>query len=310
MTNIFHIDTPRRVLRATAVGTVLAVILGGGYWYWRYSSHFVSTDNAYVNAHVVQMAAQVSGQVKAVHVSENQAVVQGEELLEIDPQPFQFAVEKTQAQLRQRTAELQNAERNAQRIRSLVQQHFVSSHTADDASTSVTTAKAALNAAAATLQEAKLDLEHTHVSAPVSGTIANLSLRPGSVVQANAPLFAIIGTDQYWIDANFKETELGNIHKGDAAEIHVDSYPGHVFHGKVTSLSSGSGAAFSLLPPQNATGNWVKVTQRVPVKILVLDPNADFPLRIGTSAEVTVRFKSAPAQQTTKASSDIAELQR
>lgn len=308
MTTLFHIDTPRRLLRAIAVGTALAVLLGGGYWYWRYSSHFISTDNAYVNAHVVQMAAQVSGQVKAVHVSENQTVVQGEELLEIDPQPFQLAVEKTQAQMRQRTAELQNAERNAQRIRSLVQQHFVSSHTADDASTSVATAKAALNAAAATLQEAKLNLEHTHVRAPVSGTIANLSLQPGSVVQADAPLFAIIGTDQYWIDANFKETELGNIHKGDAAEIHVDSYPDHVFQGTVTSLSGGSGTAFSLLPPQNATGNWVKVTQRVPVKIVVLDPDADFPLRIGTSAEVTVRFKSS-SQLAAKTSSRIAELQ-
>ncbi len=310
MTTMFHLDTPRRLLRASVAGVVLAVTLGGGYWYWRYSSHFVSTDNAYVNAHVVQMAAQVSGQVKSVRVTNNQTVIQGEELLEIDPEPFRLAMEKTGAQWRQRKAELQNALRNEQRVRTLVRQHFVSSHTADDATTTVATAKAALTAAAATLQEAKLDLEHTHVRAPASGIIANLSLRPGSVVQADAPLFAIIGTDQYWIDANFKETELGDIHRGDAAEIHVDTYPDHLFHGTVASLSSGSGTAFSLLPPQNATGNWVKVTQRVPVKILVLDPDPDFPLRIGTSAEVTVRFGSSTTQRAAQVSNNIAESQR
>ena len=92
-----------------------------------------------------------------------------------------------------------------------------------------------------------------------------------------------------WITANFKETQLKEIRPGQHAEIRSDIYPDHVFHGVVQSVSGGSGAAFSLLPPQNATGNWVKVTQRVPVRIKVEDPDPGHPLRIGTSTTVRVR---------------------
>ena len=309
MTTFLKFDTPHRLVRTLILVVVmLGLLFGGGYWYWHYSSRFVSTDNAYVNAHVVQMAAQVSGQVERVYVSDSQTVAQGEQLFEIDPEPFRLVLDKTEAQWRQRKAELQNALRNEHRVRALVQEHFLSSHTGDDATTAVATAEAALSAATATLQQAKLDLAHTHITTPVAGTTANLSLRAGAVVQANAPLFAIIGTDQYWIDANFKETELRNIHRGDAADIHVDTYPDHVFHGTVESLSGGSGTAFSLLPPQNATGNWVKITQRVPVKIVVLDPNVDFPLRIGTSAEVTVKLASSMKRP--HVANDVAMLRR
>jgi membrane fusion protein (multidrug efflux system) len=101
-------------------------------------------------------------------------------------------------------------------------------------------------------------------------------------------LFAIISDEEWWVDANFKETELERIRAGQPATIRVDMYRDHEFRGTVESLSVGSGAAFSLLPAQNATGNWVKVTQRVPVRIRVLDPDAKHPLRVGTTATVRV----------------------
>ena len=117
----------------------------------------------------------------------------------------------------------------------------------------------------------------------------SLSLRPGNTVQPGAPLFVVIGDQDYWVDANFKETELKEIRPGQKATIKSDVYPDHPFHGVVQSLSGGSGTAFSLLPAQNATGNWVKVTQRVPVRIRVEDPDPQHPLRIGTTATVKVR---------------------
>ncbi len=125
--------------------------------------------------------------------------------------------------------------------------------------------------------------------APTSGTIANLTLRPGNTVTPDTPLFVLIGNQEFWVDANFKETELTRIRAGQEVTIDSDVYPDHPFRGVVESVSGGAGTAFSLLPPQNATGNWVKVTQRVPVRIRVLDPDPAYPLRIGTSATVRVR---------------------
>jgi membrane fusion protein (multidrug efflux system) len=144
-------------------------------------------------------------------------------------------------------------------------------------------------AAEAALKQAELDLARTHVTSPTNGVIANLTLQPGNTVQPGAPLFVVIDDSEYWIDANFKETQLKTLRVGQEAEIKTDMYPDHVFKGVVQSLSGGSGAAFSLLPPQNATGNWVKVTQRVPVRVKVQDPDPNHPLRIGTTASVKVR---------------------
>jgi membrane fusion protein, multidrug efflux system len=110
------------------------------------------------------------------------------------------------------------------------------------------------------------------------------------VITAYQPIFALISDESFWADTNFKETEMEKIRPGQAAKIEVDMYPGHVFNGVVESISGGAGAAFSLLPPQNATGNWVKVTQRVPVRIQILNPDPRYPLRIGTSALVTVKL--------------------
>jgi membrane fusion protein (multidrug efflux system) len=104
-------------------------------------------------------------------------------------------------------------------------------------------------------------------------------------------LFSIVANDAYWVDANFKETELQRVRAGQPATVTVDMYPKHPFEATVESVSAGSGAAFSLLPPQNATGNWVKVTQRVPVRVRIVHPDPAFPLRIGTTATVRVRLE-------------------
>jgi len=148
---------------------------------------------------------------------------------------------------------------------------------------------AAVQAAIAAVKQAELDLGRTHVVAAADGNVANLTLQPGNTVQPGVPLFVVVSDREFWVDANFKETEVKQIRPGVDAEIKSDMYPDHPFKGTVQSLAAGSGAAFSLLPPQNATGNWVKVTQRVPVRIKVLDPDPQHPLRIGTTATVKVR---------------------
>ena len=106
-------------------------------------------------------------------------------------------------------------------------------------------------------------------------------------------LFPFIESDEWWAQANFKETQIEGIEAGMPARVTIDSYGSHVFHGVVESLSSGSAAAFSLLPPQNTTGNWVKVTQRIPIRVRLLSPDPQRPWRLGQSATVTVDLDGA-----------------
>ncbi len=214
----------------------------------------------------------------------------------------------------QTQSDLLNARTIYNRDKELVAQNFIPQQTLDDAQTrmqalqsSLDQAKAKLTKALsapenlgergdvlraqAAIDQAKLDLEHTHVVAAQDGQISNLSLTAGSLVNVGTPLFALIADNSFHIDANFKETELPGIHPGQDVNIDIDMYPGQQFKGTVESISGGTGTAFSLLPPQNATGNWVKIAQRVPVRIKLAPTDAEHPLRIGATATVSVKLK-------------------
>lgn len=143
--------------------------------------------------------------------------------------------------------------------------------------------------AQAALEAAKLDLAYTKITAPFDGIITHKTAHAGHRVQPGEPLMADVPTGRLYITANYKETQLTYVRVGQKATVEADIYPGHTYLGHIDSISMGTGAAFSLLPPENATGNWVKVVQRVPVKI-VLDqpPPNDKPLRLGLSVEVAI----------------------
>lgn len=142
--------------------------------------------------------------------------------------------------------------------------------------------------AKANLAAALYQLKQTVVRAPADGTVIQLTLRKGSTAEANIALFAFIENNEWWVDANFKENNLERLRVGQLVTIKMDMYPHHIFQGTVQSVSRGSGSAFSLLPPENATGNWVKVTQRFTVRIALLEPNPTTPWRVGASAYVRV----------------------
>jgi len=136
--------------------------------------------------------------------------------------------------------------------------------------------------------KARFDLSRTEVRAPISGVISQADkLSPGTIAVQMLPLINIVSDHGYWIDANFKETQLDKMRIGQRADIEVDAIPGRTIKGHVIGINAGTGSQFSLLPPQNATGNWVKVTQRVPVRIQI-DDKLDRPLVAGWSAHVTV----------------------
>jgi membrane fusion protein (multidrug efflux system) len=149
----------------------------------------------------------------------------------------------------------------------------------------------------ATLEAAKLQLSYVVIKAPVAGIVSKKNVEVGQFVQAGQPLLAIVqanssqGTNDVWVSANFKETQLAKMHPGQRAEIELDAYPGVTFHGRVESLAAATGARFSLLPPDNATGNFTKVVQRVPVKIVFTDPaDPRHPLRVGMNVAVNVNL--------------------
>jgi membrane fusion protein, multidrug efflux system len=157
----------------------------------------------------------------------------------------------------------------------------------------VTRAEATLKQAQADLALAELQLAYTEVRAPADGVVAKRTVEIGQVVQPGQPLLAVVPLHEVWVLANFKETQLARVHPGLRADVEIDGFPGKVFHGKVDSISAGTGARFSLLPPENATGNWVKVVQRVPVKILLehREVGNPQPLRAGMSAVVTIHLR-------------------
>jgi membrane fusion protein (multidrug efflux system) len=147
----------------------------------------------------------------------------------------------------------------------------------------------------AALEAARLQLSYAVIKAPVAGFVSKKNVEVGQFVQAGQPLLAIVQQgnrpDDVWVSANFKETQLAKMHPGQTAEIEVDAYPGATFHGRVESLAAATGARFSLLPPDNATGNFTKVVQRVPVKIVFTDaPDPKRPLRVGMNVNVTVNL--------------------
>lgn len=138
------------------------------------------------------------------------------------------------------------------------------------------------------LNEALWRLKQTKVQATCDGTVTMANLHPGDMATPGQSPFVLVCNGLWWVNANFKETDLTHVKIGDIAHVDVDMYPNHTFKGVVASISPAAGTAFSLLPPENATGNWVKVTQRIPVRIAILDPSPAYPLRVGASVSVTV----------------------
>lgn len=270
----------------TAIVLICVVSVG----FWISGLFYVSTDDAYVGANVIQIAPRVTGQVIALNVKNNQEVHKGQVLMTLDPALFLVAMNQAKADLENAKAKLMLAQNTEQRTAALLKRNVASHQDDDTATANLRSANAAVQLAEANLAQAELNLQYTQITAPNDGWVANVTVRTGDSINANQPVFALVENREFWVDANFKETEFSHLHSGQSADVVIDMYPGHHFKGTVESISSGSGSAFALLPPENATGNWVKVTQRVPVRIHIADPDPKYPLRIGTSATVTVHF--------------------
>ncbi|MBA3962977.1 MAG: HlyD family secretion protein [Chthoniobacterales bacterium] len=295
------------------LGIVLVLAAIAGTIYYSHARNYESTDDAFVDGDVVQVGPKVAGNVIAVHFGDNAHVTKGELLLELDPQPFIVAVEKAKAQLAQ--AEAQSVQQGAQTevaginfdrtnglytkdTRAVSKEQVDSTKaTLDAAKGASDAAKASIQAAQASVHDAELQLSYTKVYAIADGRIARKQVEPGNYAQPGQTLCSLV-LPEIWITANFKETQLTKMLRGQPVRIKVDAFPKRDLKGHVESFQPGTGARFSLLPAENATGNYVKVVQRVPVKIRFDESEQDLQrLAPGQSVTPTVDITVKPDQQ-------------
>jgi membrane fusion protein, multidrug efflux system len=307
-----------RWIVVVGVIVLLIAVVVGGIYYWD-STFYESTDDAYIEGHPVSVSARVFGNIVHICVADNQRVQEGDLLVEIDPCDYAIGVAKAEAAVQAAQADEQQAsadievarsdlarqQQDLHRYEELAKEDAVAKQDLDHTRAAARTAEATLDAsekrlaaaraqfvhAKAAADQSRLQLSYTKVYAAKTGRITKRQAEVGSFVSVGQGLLAIV-TDELYVTANFKETQLTRMRPGQSAAIKVDAYPGLVFHGHLDSIQAGTGAAFSLFPPENATGNFVKIVQRVPVKI-VLDqpPDPNHHLGLGMSVRPRVRVK-------------------
>ncbi len=330
------------VVQVAAVLSVVAALVYGARHISEGRSR-ESTDDAFIEAHVMRVSPKISEKVLRVLVDDNQVVKKGELLVELDPRDTQALVNQAKANLDSSEAKLEeararleaeqaglaqaradvreakaladNAGQELDRSKSLRSSGAIAQreydqmlagglsttaalasreqkvHAAESgvrvAVASVASAEALVEQSRALLETARLRMENTKIHAPGSGRITRKNVETGNFVQPGSALMAVVEPD-VWVVANFKETQLARVRPGQPVEVGVDSYPGLRLSGKVDSIQSGTGSRFSLLPPENATGNFVKVVQRVPVKIRLDLPEGGPLLAPGMSVSPSV----------------------
>ncbi len=277
----------KRILKT--VGPILALIIL--YFVFEFFM-YVKTDNAQISAHTVMLAPKVSGYIVKVNVVEGQKVKQSDVLAEIDDRDYKNALIQAQSDLQSIEAKMKEASKNYSRSNELLRTAVVSQQQFDAATSTYKDIKARYDAAEARVNQAQLNLDNTKIVAPEDGYIAKKSLEVGQLAAVGVPLVGFVGSSERWVIANFKETEIKDVHVGKKVKVSVDAIPHETFDGVVESISAATGATFTLLPPDNATGNFTKVVQRVPVRIKIpdLSPEQIDRLQAGLSVVVKVHI--------------------
>src|SRR5581483_1717356 len=268
---------------------IAVVILLGGYFLVENYLH-EGTDDAYVQAHALMLAPRIGGTITKVLVNENDKVKAGQVLAQLDDQDYSTAYTQVLADQASVQADLEQAALDYDRISKLYKEEAVPKQQLDAAVARYHNLASRLKADQAKASQAKINLTYTLITAPENGSIAKKSVEPGMVVPPGQALFGFVSAEDRWITANFKETQIGRIKTGQKVTVEVDALSGKKFRGQVDSIGSATGSTFTLLPPDNSTGNFTKVVQRVPVKIKLLNltPEDIDRLAAGLSAIVTV----------------------
>jgi membrane fusion protein, multidrug efflux system len=288
------------------VVAVLAVV-----WYWYVNLRgFVSTDDAYIDGNSVSLGSKILGKIVKLSVDEGDSVKTGQVLVNLDDSDLKAQEEQAKAVLVHSNesvvlakTNLDKARDDFQRTNALFQSGTTSKEQFDHDKKAFEAGQAQYNISLAQVGVARsqlgviqTQLKNTVIASPMDGMIAKKWAMPGDVIQAGQPVFSIYDLKNIWITADLEETKFASIHLDDPVEISVDAYPHRRFSGKVIQFGSGTAAQFSLIPPSNASGNFTKLTQRVPIKISIADTGSDTakdsaPLLPGMSVEIKIKLR-------------------
>lgn len=264
--------------RLTLLALIFAVL---AFFYWFYFlKEKVSTEDAYVNGFVVNVTSQVEGTVVAFYADNSDFVKKGKLLVQLDKTSFEMQLQEELNALKLAVKEVNALQKKGEAAITQLENHPL-----------IENAKNAVRVA-------YINLERTKIMAPIDGFIAKRSVEVGKFVKPSDPLMSIISLKDVWVDANFKENQIRDIRIGQEVNLVSDLYGDKIiFKGKVSGITPGTGSAFAMLPAQNATGNWIKIVQRVPVRIsLEKEQVKENPLLIGLSMNATVNTEDQSGQ--------------
>lgn len=320
----------------------LAIGAAGGGWWWYYTASYVSTDDARISGTIVSVSSKIAGRVTEVLAAEGDAVKAGQVLARIDSREITAQklqaeaalaaakarydevlagarpqeIQQAQAVTDQARANLDNAEKNYERMQKLFGDGAISAAQRDNAQASYQVAREAFNAASqglelavtgareetvraasaqvkqaeAALAAVNVVYDNATIVAPVDGTVAQKSVNAGEVVAAGQPLFTVVNYRDLWVNARIEETKIGKLAVGQYVEYTIDGYPGRGFSGKIYDIGNATNSVFALIPTENSSGNFTKVTQRIPIKVsLPQDGNVVF--RPGMSVIIKIHVK-------------------
>ena len=289
------IISKKQLIGVVAIGIILAGVVF--FIWWVSKGRFIqTTDDAYIGGNITTVASKVSGYISAIEVRDNQSVKKGDIILRLDDRDYRANVARLEAKIKSSKANLEsihNARFDYQQVaakeRKAANDFMVEKQRLAVLSAQEENVRASIEEVQAALTQALLDLEYTLVRAPIDGIVANRSAHTGSWVEGGTSLVSLVPVSELWVDANYKENQIAGMKPGMKAEIRADILKGEVFHGHIESLSPATGASFSLIPIENATGNFTKIVQRVPVRIAFDDAKElKQLLRPGLSVTVSV----------------------
>ena len=283
-------DNKRKSLFVLLGLCVFLMALVFSVYYFFVSSKHVTTDNAYVGAEIAQVTSLVGGIVKAIHYKDTSVVNAGDVLVNIVDTDARLVLARAKADLSKAQADLDRTKLISDRRQALTKSGSVSAEEVSNAKNAFKAAQAVFDIAQVSLEQAQVDFDRTTVHSPIDGVIAKRQVQLGQRVQPGSALMSVVPMQNMHVNANFKEVQLRKVQAGQTAKLTADFYGSSViFHGRVVGIAGGTGSAFAIIPAQNATGNWIKVVQRLPVRI-ELDPEELklHPLQVGLSMQVDI----------------------
>ena len=275
----------RKIVRLIVVASALVITL----YVWGIIERHPRTDDAAARANVVGIAPRVSGQILTLNVQDNQAVMEGEVLFEIDPEDYRLVLEKAKADLATIDQQLAQAHSTLKRLEPLLPNGFTTAENVDEARTKETTLQAQREGALATINLDGLHLSYCKVIAPFSGRVINLNISAGAHVSVGVPVFSLLDTSKWYVIANFREAEVRHMAPGSNATVYLSSAPNQRFRGRVQGIGwavkpeGEIDLPFGGVPYVKRELNWVRVAQRFPVRIEVENPDQNL-FRMGASA--------------------------